>query len=68
MCVSNLVFNCHISTERRKAEQQKYGIYYDDNYDYLQHLKEKSKVETAFKLIESPQLQHDKVMSHLKPR
>lgn len=23
----------------RKAEQRKYGIYYDDDYDYMQHLK-----------------------------
>lgn len=26
--------------EKRIEEQQKYGIYYEDNYDYLQHLKE----------------------------
>lgn len=26
--------------EKRLQEQQKYGIYYDDDYDYLQHLKE----------------------------
>ena len=24
----------------RLSEQQKYGIYFDDDYDYLQHLKE----------------------------
>lgn len=26
--------------EKRKKEQQKFGIFYDDDYDYLQHLKE----------------------------
>lgn len=26
--------------EKRLEEQQKYGIYYEDDYDYLQHLKE----------------------------
>ena len=28
------------SSEGRLREQQSYGIYYDDDYDYLQHLKE----------------------------
>jgi protein LTV1 len=26
--------------ERRKSEEQKFGIYYDDDYNYLQHLRE----------------------------
>ncbi|OAD55241.1 Protein LTV1 like protein, partial [Eufriesea mexicana] len=26
--------------DKRKKEQQKYGIYFDDDYDYLQHLKD----------------------------
>ena len=26
--------------EQRKAEQLKYGIEYDDDYDYLQHLRD----------------------------
>jgi protein LTV1 len=26
--------------EKRRKEQQKFGIYFDDDYDYLQHLKE----------------------------
>jgi protein LTV1 len=29
-----------IDNKKRKEEQQKYGIYFDDNYDYLQHLKD----------------------------
>ncbi|XP_075233270.1 LTV1 ribosome biogenesis factor [Lycorma delicatula] len=27
--------------KNRKEEQKKYGIYYDDDYDYLQHLRER---------------------------
>ena len=27
--------------ERRRLEQHKFGIYYEDDYDYLQHLKER---------------------------
>ena len=26
--------------ETRKEEEQKFGIYFDDDYDYLQHLKD----------------------------
>lgn len=29
-----------LSPEERKKEQQKYGVYYDDDYNYLQHLQE----------------------------
>ena len=32
----------------RKAEQRKYGIYYDDDYDYLQHLKGCEEVEEDY--------------------
>lgn len=32
--------NFFFQTEQRKAEQRKYGIEYDDDYDYLQHLKD----------------------------
>ncbi|KGL82636.1 Protein LTV1, partial [Tinamus guttatus] len=28
--------------EQRKEEQRKYGVFFDDDYDYLQHLKEAS--------------------------
>ncbi|XP_074846548.1 protein LTV1 homolog [Carettochelys insculpta] len=28
--------------EQRRAEQRKYGVFFDDDYDYLQHLKEAS--------------------------
>ena len=26
-------------TQERKKEQEEYGVFYDDDYDYLQHLK-----------------------------
>ncbi|CAO2628426.1 Protein LTV1 homolog [Lemmus lemmus] len=29
-----------VSAEERRAEQRKYGVFFDDDYDYLQHLKE----------------------------
>lgn len=32
----------------RKAEQRKYGIYYDDEYDYMQHLKGVEEVEEDY--------------------
>jgi protein LTV1 len=29
-----------VPPEKRRKEQQKFGIFYDDDYDYLQHLRE----------------------------
>lgn len=29
-----------VNDEERRAEQRKYGVFFDDDYDYLQHLKE----------------------------
>ena len=29
-----------LSSEDRLAQQRLYGVHYDDDYDYLQHLKE----------------------------
>ncbi|OQR67486.1 protein LTV1-like [Tropilaelaps mercedesae] len=29
-----------MSADKRRAEQQKYGIYFDDDYNYLQHLRD----------------------------
>lgn len=29
-----------MNDEERRAEQRKYGVFFDDDYDYLQHLKE----------------------------
>lgn len=33
------------ATEVRKEEQRKFGVYFDDNYDYLQHLKDPKNVD-----------------------
>ncbi|XP_078317065.1 protein LTV1 homolog [Crassostrea virginica] len=33
-----------INKEKQKEEQQKYGIFFDDEYDYLQHLKDLNEV------------------------
>lgn len=32
------------SAEQKREEQQKYGIFFDDEYDYLQHLKDSNEV------------------------
>ncbi|KAG8577521.1 hypothetical protein GDO81_010209, partial [Engystomops pustulosus] len=34
-----------VETEKRKAEQRQYGVFFDDDYNYLQHLKETGPVE-----------------------
>lgn len=31
-----------MEVEQRREEQRKFGVFFDDNYDYLQHLKEAS--------------------------
>lgn len=31
-----------VEAEKRREEQRKFGVFYDDDYDYLQHLKEAS--------------------------
>lgn len=31
-----------VEAERRREEQRNFGVFFDDNYDYLQHLKEAS--------------------------
>lgn len=31
-----------VDTEKRHEEQRKFGVFFDDDYDYLQHLKEPS--------------------------
>ncbi|NXX76560.1 LTV1 protein, partial [Urocolius indicus] len=39
-CVS--FYNSKGHEEQRREEQRKYGVFFDDDYDYLQHLKEAS--------------------------
>ncbi|VDO97073.1 unnamed protein product [Soboliphyme baturini] len=36
-----------LPSEKRLAEQHKYGIYFDDDYNYLQHLKDVNEVEVS---------------------
>lgn len=31
-----------METEKRREEQRKFGVFFDDDYNYLQHLKEAS--------------------------
>lgn len=31
-----------VEVEKRHEEQRKFGVFFDDDYDYLQHLKESS--------------------------
>ncbi|XP_075169738.1 LTV1 ribosome biogenesis factor [Haematobia irritans] len=39
--------------DKRKQEQRKYGVHFDDDYDYLQHLK-KPEMETVWEYVENP--------------
>ena len=39
------------TVEERKKEQQEYGVFYDDDYDYLQHLK--SRTDTSLEPLPS---------------
>ncbi|XP_012271143.1 protein LTV1 homolog [Orussus abietinus] len=38
---------------KRIEEQRKYGIFFDDDYDYLQHLKEVNNLSTQWEQVES---------------
>ncbi|XP_069786785.1 protein LTV1 homolog isoform X2 [Narcine bancroftii] len=49
--------------QKQKEEQRKYGIFFDDAYNYLQHLKEASPV--AELVAASPQLQGTQVVAPL---
>lgn len=42
----------NLDDEKRKKEQQKYGIYFDDDYDYLQHLKDVSTLTTEWERVD----------------
>lgn len=45
--------------EKRKEEQQKYGIYFDDDYDYLQHLRDVNTLSVEWERIENTNSQKD---------
>lgn len=38
---------------KRKEEQRKYGIYFDDDYDYLQHLKDVNTLTVEWERVDS---------------
>lgn len=40
-----------IDTAKRKKEQAKFGIFFDDDYDYLQHLREPGRNEVAWEPV-----------------
>ncbi|XP_052871457.1 protein LTV1 homolog [Anopheles cruzii] len=42
-----------VDPTKRKTEQAKFGIYYDDDYDYLQHLREPGRNEVFWEPIDT---------------
>ncbi|CAL1677989.1 unnamed protein product [Lasius platythorax] len=42
-----------VDSEKRKEEQKKYGIYFDDDYNYLQHLKDVNTLSVEWQRIEN---------------
>lgn len=38
-----------------KEEEQKYGIFFDDDYNYLQHLRDANKLSVEWETVEDPQ-------------
>lgn len=48
--------------EKRRKEQREFGVFFDDDYDYLQHLKEAS--GTA-ELVAAPPPHSDRQRLHL---
>ncbi|KAJ9573525.1 hypothetical protein L9F63_009089 [Diploptera punctata] len=48
-------------TSKRKEEQQKFGIFFDDDYDYLQHLRDVSQTTCDWEPIERTQNQTSKL-------
>ncbi|XP_011148702.1 protein LTV1 homolog [Harpegnathos saltator] len=39
--------------EKRKEEQRKFGIYYDDDYDYLQHVRDVKSLSVEWQRVEN---------------
>lgn len=52
---------------QRVEEQQKYGIYFDDDYDYLQHLKLPEPEELVWESVDSPNAIKGKERSDVAP-
>lgn len=42
-----------LDSETRKKEQHKYGIYFDDDYNYLQHLKDVNTLSVEWERVEN---------------
>lgn len=51
---------------KRKEEQRKYGIYFDDDYDYLQHLKDVNTLTAEWERVDSTTLKINE--SHNAPK
>ncbi|XP_074485312.1 protein LTV1 homolog [Sebastes fasciatus] len=49
-------------TEKRRDEQREFGVFFDDDYNYLQHLKEASATN---ELVAAGPVQHDRRRIHL---
>lgn len=49
-----------LSTDKRKEEQQKYGVFFEDEYDYLQHLKDVTTLTTEWERVEPANKVDDK--------
>lgn len=52
-----------MEAEKRREEQRKFGVFFDDNYDYLQHLKEAS---GPTELVSAGPSQSDRGAFHLR--
>ncbi|KAI0225500.1 hypothetical protein LSAT2_023746 [Lamellibrachia satsuma] len=39
--------NENVTVETRQEEQKKYGVFYDDDYDYMQHLRDVNELYTV---------------------
>lgn len=42
-----------LDSEKRKEEQQKFGIYYDDDYNYLQHVRDVKTLSVEWQRVEN---------------
>ncbi|XP_029035949.2 protein LTV1 homolog [Osmia bicornis bicornis] len=42
-----------LDEDKRRKEQQKYGIYFDDDYDYLQHLKDVNSLTAEWERVDN---------------
>lgn len=45
-----------MEVEKRREEQRKFGVFFDDDYDYLQHLREAPR---PAELVSAPGLRRD---------